>query len=330
MTKIKDIAARAGSSIATVSRVVNGSGYVSPAMRARIEDAIRDLGYTPNAGARLMRSGSSRMVGVLLPALDVHFFGILAHVVEQSLFRRGYHAMICSTAESPEHEAAYVAALLSQQVDGVILASVTTDSAAVERLRAADIPIVAVDRALPGLPTVTADHQAGGRLMARHLIDLGHRAIAIIGAPAHSAPVQQRVAGITAELATAGLSPVDTRLAAVHDFDTCRSLAAALLQDHRPSALLGTSDMAAIGALHAAADSGLRVPQDISVVGFDDLPAARYTLPPLTTVAQPIRAIGEAAVDRLIARMRSQALPAPPDLPLTLITRGTTAPPPAG
>ena len=329
MTKIRDIAKRAGASIATVSRVVNGSGYVSAEMRARIESAIAELGYTPNAGARMMRSGSSRMVGVLLPALDVHFFGILAHVVEQALFRQGYHAMICSTAESPEHEAAYVAALLSQQVDGVILASVTADSAAVDRLRAADIPIVAMDRALPGLPTVSADHHAGGRLMARHLIDLGHRRIAVTGAPGHSAPVQERIAGLTAELATAGLAPLAIRLAADHGFDTCRALAADLLAEHRPTALIGTTDMAAIGALHAAAERGLSIPRDLSVIGFDDLPAARYTLPPLTTVAQPIRAIGEAAVQRLLARMRGQPLPPPPDLPLTLITRGTTAPPAA-
>ncbi|PLL11039.1 LacI family transcriptional regulator [Tabrizicola sp. TH137] len=327
MTKIRDIAKRAGASIATVSRVVNGSGYVSAGMRARIEAAVAELGYTPNAGARMMRSGSSRMVGVLLPALDVHFFGILAHVVEQALFRQGYHAMICSTAESPEHEAAYVAALLSQQVDGVILASVTADSAAVDRLRAADIPIVAVDRALPGLPAVTADHHAGGRLMARHLLTLGHRRIAVTGAPGHSAPVQERIAGITAELAEAGLTPLAIRLAADHGFDACRALAAALLAEQAPTALIGTSDMAAIGALHAAAERGLSIPRDLSIIGFDDLPAARYTLPPLTTVAQPIRSIGEAAVLRLVARMRGQPLPPPPDLPLVLMERGTTAPP---
>ena len=327
MTKIKDIAARAGASIATVSRVVNGSGYVSPAMRARIEEAVRDLGYTPNAGARMMRSGSSRMVGVLLPSLDVHFFGILAHVVEQALFREGYHAMICSTAESPEHEAAYVAALLGQQVDGVILASVTSEGAAVERLRAADIPIVAVDRALPGLPAITADHHQGGRLMARHLLDLGHREIGVIGAPGHSAPVQQRVAGITAELAATGLAPTAIRLGPEHGFDACRSLADDLLSDCRPTALVGTSDMAAIAALHAAAARGLAVPGDLSVMGFDDLPAARYTLPQLTTVAQPIRAIGAAATARLLALMRGTTPPPPPDLPLTVIERGTTAPP---
>jgi LacI family transcriptional regulator len=325
MIKIRDIANRAGASIATVSRVVNGSGYVSADMRARIEAAVAELGYRPNAGARMMRSGSSRMVGVLLPALDVHFFGILAHTVEQALFARGYQAMICSTAESPDHEAAYVAAMLAQQVDGVILAAVTSDGAAVARLSAARVPIVAVDRALPGTPAVAADHHAGGRMLARHLLDLGHRAIGVVGAPGHSAPVQERLAGIVAELAGAGLAPMATRLGPDHSFEACRSLAADLLSDFTPTALIGISDMAAIGALHAAVARALRVPDDLSVIGFDDLPAARYTIPQLTTVAQPIRQIGQAAIDTLIALMRGDTPPPPPDLPLTLITRGTTA-----
>ncbi len=333
MTKIKDIAARAGASIATVSRVVNGSGYVSAEMRARIEAAVADLDYRPNAGARMMRSGNSRMVGVLLPALDVHFFGILAHTVEQALFARGYQAMICSTAESPEHEAAYISAMLAQQVDGVILAAVTTDAAAdragdqagIARLRAARVPIVAVDRALAGTETVAADHHAGGRMLAHHLLDLGHRAIGVIGAPDHSAPVQDRLAGITAELARAGLAPVAVHLGPEHSFEACRSLADALLSAVTPTALIGISDMAAIGALHAAVGRGLAVPGELSVIGFDDLPAARYTIPQLTTVAQPIRQIGQSAVDRLVALMRGEPPPPPPDLTLTLIQRGTTA-----
>lgn len=324
MIKIRDIAERAGASIATVSRVVNGSGYVSAEMRARIEAAVAELGYRPNAGARMMRSGSSRMVGVLLPALDVHFFGILAHTVEQALFARGYQAMICSTAESADHEAAYVAAMLAQQVDGVILAAVTSDGAAVARLRAAGVPIVAVDRALTGTETVAADHQGGGRMLARHLLDLGHRAIGVIGAPGHSSPVQDRLAGIMAELAEAGLAPLSVLLGSEHSFEACRSLADSLLASCAPTALIGISDMAAIGALHAAVARGLRVPEDLSVIGFDDLPAARYTIPQLTTVAQPIRQIGQAAVDALIAVMRGETPPPPPALPLTLMTRGTT------
>lgn len=324
MTKIRDIAKRAGASIATVSRVVNGSGYVSAGMRARIEAAVRELDYRPNAGARAMRSGSSRIVGVLLPALDVHFFGILAHTVEQALFARGYQAMICSTSESAEHEAAYVRAMLAQQVDGVIMAAVASDGAGVGRLVAAGVPIVAVDRALPGVAAVAVDHHAGGRMLARHLLELGHRAIGVVGAPGHSAPVQERLAGIVAELAGSGLAPVAVRLGAEHGFEACRALADAMLGEVRPTAIIGTTDMAAIGAIHAAAGRGLAVPRDLSVIGFDDLPAARYTIPQLTTVAQPVREIGQAVVERLLALMEGKPALPPPVLALRLVERGTT------
>ena len=125
MAGIKDIAERAGASIATVSRVINGSGYVAAATRARVEAAIAESGYRPNAGARLMRTAESRMIGLLLPALDLHFFGILAHEVEQALSARGYRALICSTDEDPAREEEYVAALLAQRVDGMLAVSVT-------------------------------------------------------------------------------------------------------------------------------------------------------------------------------------------------------------
>lgn len=124
MTSIRDIAKQAGASVTTVSRVINDSGYVSAATRARVKQAITALAFTPNANARRMRSGSSQMVGVVLPALDVPFFGILAQVIEQELFRRGLHALICCTNESADQEARYVSMLLSQQVDGVLVASV--------------------------------------------------------------------------------------------------------------------------------------------------------------------------------------------------------------
>ncbi len=327
---IRDIATRAGASIATVSRVVNGSGYVSPATRARIESVIAEVQFRPNAGAASMRRGKSRMVGVLLPALDVKFFGILGHVIEQALFARGYHAFICCSSESPEREAEYVAAMLAQRVDGVIIASVTSDTVAAARLTAAGVPIVAVDRAIAGAVTVTADHTAGGRLMAEHLLGLGHRRIAVVGAPEHSTPVTQRLAGVTDALAAAGLAPVAVRLGAGHNFEDCRALAASFLAEGiGADAVIGLTDLAAIGAIHALHERGIAVPQDVSVIGFDDMPMARYVIPQLTTVAQPIREIGALAVEQIVRMMTgvdiaTEGLPA-----LSVVVRGTTAQRPA-
>ena len=323
MASIKDIARQSGTSPATVSRVINGSGYVSAPARTRVEAAIAELGYLPNAGARRLRSGESRMVGVLLPALDVPFFAILAHVIEQALFQAGYQALICCTDESAAAEERYISTLLSQGVDGVIAASVLSDGDQYGRL--AGVPVVALDRDLPGLAAVRvgADHHAGGRLMAGHLLDLGHRSIAVLGAPAHSAPIQARLAGALERLAEAGLSPVAVALGPSHDFDACRALAGTLL-DKSPTALIGTTDTAAIGAVHAAIARGLSVPGDVAVIGFDDLPAARYVLPALTTVAQPLRQIAEAATAQLIGLMTGAPLPPPSPFALRLIRRETT------
>lgn len=326
MAGIRDIAARAGASIATVSRVINGSGYVSPAMRTKIETVITEMQFRPNAGAASMRRGKSRMVGVLLPALDVKFFGILGHVIEQALFERGYHAFICCSSESPEREAEYVAAMLAQRVEGVIIASVTSDTVASARLTAAGVPIVAVDRAVVGAVTVKADHYAGGRLMATHLLGLGHRRIAVIGAPEHSTPVQERLAGVTDALADAGLEPVAIGLGNVHGFEASIDLAAGLLAGGlKADAVIGLTDLAALGAIHALHAKGIAVPQDVSVIGFDDMPMARYVIPQLTTVAQPIREIGALAVDQIVRLMTGAELNAKELPPLSVIVRGTTA-----
>ncbi|MGY5778413.1 LacI family DNA-binding transcriptional regulator [Rhizobium sp. LEGMi135b] len=334
-TSIRHIAKLAGTSVSSVSRVLNNSGYASPELRERVEAAIRTLNYTPSKEARMLRGAPSRMIGLMLPSIDVPFFGILAHAIEQDLFRRGYQTLICSTAENIDHEARYISMLLSQRVDGVIVASAFGSTEHFEVLRDAQIPIVAIDRELTGIAddAVMADHEEGGRLMARHLVGLGHRMIGIVGAPAHSQPVQLRLRGIMAEMAENGMAPVAVTMAEEHSFAATYPLARELVAS-RPevTGIIGTTDISAIAAIHAVQDHGFSVPRDYSVIGFDDLPEAAYVFPRLTTVAQPIRGVGEQAVRRLEALIEEQEADGEPrkdtivKIPVTLIERDSTGP----
>lgn len=329
MASIKTIATLAQTSVASVSRVLNNSGYVSAALRAKIESAIAQTNFQPSSDARILRGGKSHLVGILLPSIDVQFFGILAQSMEQALFDLGYQSFICSTAESAAHEARYVAMFLSRRVGGVIAASAEAGAAHFAPLRARGVPIVAIDRDLHGYASdsIVIDHDLGGRMMAQHLLDLGHRKIAILGAPQHSQSIKRRLAGAKAALGQSGLQPVSVQLGMTHDFAQAYDLARNALA-HRPTALIGLTDIAAIGAIHAAHDLGLQIPRDLSIIGFDDIPSAAFVLPRLTTIAQPIRHLGHIAAQRLHRLITNDpsvpinALPA-----LTLIQRDTTAPP---
>lgn len=332
---IRTIAKVAETSVSSVSRVLNNSGYVSPEVRQRVETAIRDLNYAPSKGARMLRGEASRMIGLMLPSIDVPFFGILANTIERELFERGYHTLICSSAENEEHEARYVAMLRAQRVEGVIVASAYGGTAHLKPLADSGIPIIAIDRELEGISddAIMADHVEGGRIMAQHLIDLGHRKVAVVGAPGHSQPIQLRLQGIRQVLHRHGLSPVIEAIGEDHSFAAIYALAQKVLDDHGDiTAIIGTTDIAAIAVIHAVRDSGRSVPQNCSVIGFDDLPEAAYVLPRLTTVAQPIRDVALEATRRLEERLgdRQQSLDHRPAsvtrLPVRLIVRESTAP----
>ena len=330
MATIKDIAQRSGAGISTVSRVLNNNGYVSSATRMRVEKAIADLGYRPNASARMMRNGRSNLIGILVPSIKVDFFARLAHRLEQALFAQGYQTLICSTAEDIGHENEYVSMLLAQQVDGAVVVSVGGDGRAFSRLKDAGIPMIALDRQLDGLgaKSVRADHFAGGQLATEHLIELGHRKISIIGAPEQSEPVQLRAAGAADACKRAGLDTPQTILGKDHSVQGCAALAQEVLDAvDRPSAIVATSDIAAIGTLHAARILGIAIPQEVSVTGFDDTPMAAYVFPAITTVAQPIDLIAHECIAALLSMIKAPAEADPNGviLPVALKVRQSTA-----
>lgn len=330
MTTIKDIAQRSGAGITTVSRVINNSGYVADATRARVEKAIKELGYRPNASARMMRSGRSNLIGILVPSIKVDFFARLAHRLEQALFSKDYQTLICSTAEDINHESEYINMLLAQQVDGVMVASVSSNIKAFSKLSDAGIPILALDRELEGMNAtlVSSDHFGGGQLAANHLIELGHKHISVIGAPAQSEPVKQRAAGVSKACRDAGLPEPEIVLGADHRVQSCSDLALSVFEKTpRPSAIVATSDIAAIGILHATRAVGVKVPDELSVTGFDDTPLASYVFPAVTTVAQQIDEIAHEAITALLTMINTPdaKLPADVILPVSLSLRQSTA-----
>jgi LacI family transcriptional regulator len=332
MSTMKRVAEQAGVSIATVSRVVNKSGFVAPPLQKLVMEAMEALKYQPSAVARGLRTRETRSIGVLVPQLSQPFFGLLAYAIERTLFRHGYRAFLCSAEEDAAEESAYLDMLLSQRVDGLILVPTGQSKANVRRVLQAKVCVVLVDRDLPMLKIdrILSDNFTGAYQLARHLIALGHRRIGIISAPQHSGSIARRVAGINHAMLEAGIQP-DRSLfveGALEQFQLGFMVAQQFLQSPRPpTAVMALTDMIAVGALHAAWKAGLSLPHDLSVTGFDDVPLARYTMPELTTASQPVYEMGEKASLRLLRRLQKPDLKVRRTLlPISLAIRGSTAP----
>jgi len=333
MVTIRDVAAEAGVSIATVSRVINGTGYVSQASRERVLEAMRKLAYQPNAMAQGLRRQATHSVGVLLPRIHESYFSTLVFAIEKTLFAHGYRALFCNTEEDLAKEQDYIAMLLSQRVDAVVYFIPGEDRRPiVERLLEHGIPVVLLERALPGVSAsqvLVANYQ-GAWEGVNYLLKLGHQHIAVISGGPETIPTD-RIAGAQAALREAGLDKGLHLVKGPPDFETGHTAAFRLFGDSpRPTAIFALTDSMAVGVLHAAYELGLRVPEDLSVMGFDNIALASFIIPPLTTVAQPIYTIGETAANILLAQMNDPDLsPQSVVLPTALMVRSSTAPPPS-
>jgi LacI family transcriptional regulator len=308
MPTMKEVADRAGVSVATVSRVVNQSGYVRVTLQERVREAMRDLRYHPSALARSLRRQETLTIGLLLPQLDQPFFSRVAFVIMQALFKRNYRTLVCSSEEDPAQEDAYIDMLIRQRVDGVIVAP-TGQNQSTRSFVEQGVPVVLFDRDLPSLNVskVFGDHRRGGYLALKYLIDLGHKQIAIVGKDDTAASLAWRLEGAEHALAEAGLegkvylehldSDADSYSAG---YDIAKRILSA---PNRPTAIFAVTDVSAVGAMRGAAEVGLKVPGDVSIIGYDDIPLARLCIPALTTIAQPTDAMGQKAVDILMAAM---------------------------
>ena len=333
MSTISDVARKAGVSTMTVSRVLNNSGYASDETRARVLAAASELGYLPNALARSLHVKRTHTLALVLTDITNPFFTTVARGVEDAASAEGFSVIFCNTDESEEEEARYVRMLLERQVDGLLLVPACSASRSVEAALARGKPVVILDRTVAGadVDTVRCDSEGGAHAAAQHLIRLGHRDIAVLGGSPDVSVAVERVAGARRAFAEAGLPLGEERV--LHGRPDVRSGAemarAALSLLPRPTALLATNNFIAVGAFSALRDAGLSVPDDLSLAGFDDLPASLVVDPFLTVVSQPAYEMGRQGTALLLARLRGNGPQATQDivLPTELVLRRSTARP---
>jgi len=330
MATIKDVAALAGISYTTVSHVVNNTRPVSQEVRVKVEAAIKSLDYVPSAVARSLKAKTTATIGLLVPNSLNPYFAELARGIEDYCERNGYCVILCNSDDNPDKQRSYLRVLLEKRIDGLIVASAGGDSGLVQGLAGVKTPMVIVDRGLEGVDAdlVRIDHEYGAYLATRHLLELGHRDIATIGGPATTSVAQMRQAGFRRALKEAGITASPSRMLE-SDFTSTGgyNAAAMLLESNPPSAIFAGNDMIGIGVLRAAAERNVRVPSQLSVIGFDDIQMSRYVYPALTTVGQSILQLGEMAAEVLLRRI------ATPDLATdqrivtpSIVLRESTAP----
>jgi len=296
----------AGVSFTTVSHVVNNTRPVSADVRAKVENAIRQLNYVPSAVARSLKARSTATVGLLVPNSTNPYFAELARGIEDECVREGYCMIFCNSDDEPAKQRHYLRVLQEKRTDGIIVASAGEDSVLAETLANAREALVVVDRNVEGLAAdlVQIDHERGAYLATRHLLELGHVKIGCISGPVSMAVSAMRIHGFMRAMAERGIV-IEPSAIVEGDFSARggQEAAARLFETVRPTAIFACSDLMGIGALRSAAVRGIRVPEQCSIVGFDDIELSSYTYPALSTVGQSVRALGEAAAKMLIERI---------------------------
>jgi len=330
---LSDVAARAGVSHQTVSRVVNGHPNVAASTRARVQQAIAELGYRPNAAARALVTGSTRTLGLVTSHINQYGPGQTLLGLEKAARAAGYSLSVAVLDEDSElamREA--VDRFVAQSVDAVI--ALSTYGQAVEALQRFEspVPLIAVQVGRDeSRPTVWVDQEVGGALATRHLLDLGHRTVHHVTGPPDSMEARGRLLGWRSELLAVG-APVPPVIGGdwwpPSGHEAGRELVARMRsrsgQDPEVTAVFVANDQMALGLLNALHEAGVPVPGEVSVVGFDDVPEACYFTPPLTTVRQDFAELGRRGVQLVLARLRGEVAVAEPVLP-NLVVRGTTS-----
>lgn len=305
---IYDVAALVGVSSSTVSRVMAGRGQIAASTRESVLDAVTQLGYRPNTVARSLASGATDTLAILLPDLTNPFFPELVGQIQSQAERKGITVLLCNTHNDPDIERRFLDTLLSHQVEHVLCCGLALNRAAAEASVRAGLNFIGIDRAVPAQGTylVQSDNRRGAYLATKYLLELGHRRIAHIAGPVGIDVARQRRRGYQDALTEAGAYHED--LIVVAEFG--EEAGAAAFRQLRArnvdeTAVFAANDLVAIGALFAAHEIGLKVPDDLSLVGFDDISLTKYVSPQLTTVRQDVAALAEAAVNIVVSADRA-------------------------
>ncbi len=332
---LRDVARRAGVNPATASRALNPAlpGRISPPTEQRVREAARELGYRPDPVARSLRTRRSGFVGVVVPDLTNPVIPPIVRGIEAALWSAGIACLLADTDNDPEREALLIDELLARRCEGLIVATATRTSKTVADLASGAVPTVLVTRDVDShvLPLVAGDDASGVDAAVEHLFALGHRAVAHVSGPLSLSTTVRRLRAFEAAAARLGLDP--SGLIVHGDAFTAaagkRACADLLARGRALTAIVAGNDLIALGCMEALGASGLRCPQDVSIVGHNDTPMVASLRPPLTTVAIPQEAIGAEAARVLLDRLEGEEPETDPILlPTELIVRGSTAPPP--
>ena len=322
---IKDVAKKAGVSVTTVSRVLNNRGYISEATRRKVYQAMEDLDYHPNEVARSLFRKKSNIIGLIVPTVAHPFFGELTSYLETYAYSRGYKVLICNSQLNALKEQEYIWMLRRNQVDGIVMASHTLE---VEEYKKLNLPVVSFDRFISSrIPYVTSDNYQGGRLAVEHLLQRGCTKIAhLCGSLDLDMLANQRHRAFmnVAEEKNIPYCTVQTDVN-VYEVDEYEELLTDLLVRHPDlDGLFLNSDIMAIAAIKVCGKLGMRIPQDIKIIGYDDVSIASLVSPQITTIRQPLAQMSELSVKLIEDLVKKKAVPTENCLPVELIERGTT------
>ena len=321
---IKDVAKVAGVSPTTVSRVLNNRGYISEETRKKVYDAMEEINYYPNEIARALLNNRTYFVGVIVPTVTSPFHGEVVEQIEYYLSQKNYKMLLCNSKNQMDTEKAYIDMLRRNQVDGMI---VGTHNAVVETYSKLKMPVVGIDRYLgEHIPVVSCDNYAAGQMATRHLIDKGCQHILCIrGNSKLKMPGNNRSQAYIQEMEKVGLPQMILEVPFIMENVEKQKLIYDMLNAHPEiDGIFASSDVIAAQVIQICGKKGIRIPEQVKVVGFDDCGLASMTTPSITTIRQPVDEMAQLAVDMLIRANRNELVPSRTTLPVTLIRRETT------